>query len=473
MAFLRYKQRGQKYYVYEVSNIWDKECKKYKQHSIYLGTASEKGGVYSKTSAADSVRKSEKTIVDYGDSYALTCVLKTSGLEALLKETLPEHESIIALVLYQLISGNAMSHYQNWAEGNFVQYLFPKINLNSQRISDLFKKLGKHETQQKFFKEYIARFFQKQHGILIDSTALPGSMNSSLNSWGYSANGIDKKVGCLMLVDKTSKLPIFFRAIPGEIADVSTLKATFKEIELLGLKADQAIFDAGYFSESNISYLCESQISFISRMPKARRIFGELADKHKQNIEDISNTVQYGDRYVFLKSVEISLYGYQMFAHIILDPDKRAQDIKYLMKDAIGNPSEQNDVNKKLEQAGILILISRHHLDQAEVLPSYYTRQSIEQIFGFAKSSNDLLPLRVHSEEALRGYLFLSFIVLILFIKVRGQLKDQFTPQQALVILRNLKAKIFDSEILLTELSKKQKTILSLLNITVPIKSGI
>ena len=66
--------------------------------------------------------------------------------------------------------------------------------------------------------------------------------------------------------------------------------------------------------------------------------------------------------------------------------------------------------------------------------------------------------------SALQGYLFLNFIVLILFIKVRGQLKEEFSPQQALIILRNLKAKIFDSEILLTELSKKQKTILALLN---------
>ena len=143
------------------------------------------------------------------------------------------------------------------------------------------------------------------------------------------------------------------------------------------------------------------------------------------------------------------------------------------MKDFLGNANEQNDVNKKLEQAGILILISRHILDQAEVLPSYYTRLSIEQIFGFAKSSNDLLPLRVHSEEALRGCLFLNFIVLILFIKVRGRLKEEFTVQQALIILHSLKAKVFDSEILITELSKKQKTILALLNITVPINPGI
>jgi hypothetical protein len=73
--------------------------------------------------------------------------------------------------------------------------------------------------------------------------------------------------------------------------------------------------------------------------------------------------------------------------------------------------------------------------------PSYYTKQLIEQIFGFAKSSNNLLPIRVHS--ALQGYLFLNFIVLILFIKVRGQLKEEPSPQHALIIFKKPKGKNF------------------------------
>ena len=45
--------------------------------------------------------------------------------------------------------------------------------------------------------------------------------------------------------------------------------------------------------------------------------------------------------------------------------------------------------------------------------------------------------------------------------------------EQALIILRNLKATIFDSLIVLIELSKKQKTIFVLLKDTMPMSSGI
>ena len=471
MAFIRYKQRGQKWYAYEVSNVWNKEHKKYKQHIVYLGVAEESGGPYKK--AAEPTPLKEKAILDYGDSYALNKVLESSGLKQLLKDCFVDHDQIMALVLYQLAQGGAMSHYQNWAEGNIVQQIFPTPNLTSQRISDLLKIMGKAEVQRKFFKAYIAAFFKDKHGVLIDSTALPSNINSSLNSWGYGAGGVDKKVGCLMLVDKASKLPIFFRSIPGEIADVSTLEATFKEIKLLGLKAEHAIFDAGYFSETNITYLCRMKINFISRMPKSRKVFVELVAKHKRNLEEMSNATQYGDRVVFMKSVKIKLYGYKMFAHIILDPDKKAKDMKYLMLDALSNPTEKSDTQEKIAQAGMLILISSDALDRAEVLPSYYARQSIEQIFGFAKSSNDLLPLRVHSEMAINGYLLLSFIALILFILVRQKLSEKFTVNQAILILRNLKAKIFDSSTIVAEASKKQKIILELLDYTVPILPGI
>ena len=56
---------------------------------------------------------------------------------------------------------------------------------------------------------------------------------------------------------------------------------------------------------------------------------------------------------------------------------------------------------------------------------------------------------------------------------LRQKLSEQFTVEQALLILRNLKAKVFDHSIIIAEASKKQKTILSLLGCTVPTNPGI
>ncbi len=47
-----------------------------------------------------------------------------------------------------------------------------------------------------------------------------------------------------------------------------------------------------------------------------------------------TNAVQYGKRAVFIKSQEIKLYDQTMFAHIILDPYKKAKDTEQLLSES-------------------------------------------------------------------------------------------------------------------------------------------
>jgi transposase len=112
-------------------------------------------------------------------------------------------------------------------------------------------------------------------------------------------------------------------------------------------------------------------------------------------------------------------------------------------------------------------------MEKEEVLPTYYTRQSIEQIFGFAKSSNNLLPLRVHTEQSISGYLMLVFLSVIIFVLMRQKLQPVFTVENALLTLRGLKAKVYDKELIILEPNKKAKDIIKLLDIIMPTSLGI
>ena len=121
----------------------------------------------------------------------------------------------------------------------------------------------------------------------------------------------------------------------------------------------------------------------------------------------------------------------------------------------------------------IMILLSSFEIEGEEVVPLYYMRVKVEQLFGFSKDDLTLLPLRVHKEETLRGYLFLMFLTLVVFTMLRKGLQNKYTVEEALMCMRNLKCKVFDKEVLVGETSKQQKEILSLLNIIVPKKVGI
>ncbi len=221
--------------------------------------------------------------------------------------------------------------------------------------------------------------------------------------------------------------------------------------------------------------MCDQGLDFVTRLPKSHSIFFDLVDELKVT-ESTAKLVKYGDRIVFIESKEVIIYDNKMFAHVILDPSKKAKDMHTVMKDKIDDKQtveQMAELDKKLKYSGLLILLSKSKIERQEILPTYYTRQAIEQIFGFAKSNNNLLPLRVHSERSISGYLMLVFLSLILFISMREKLKSAMTMDQALIRLRSLKAKIYENEIIIQEPNKKVKDIAKLLNIILPTSLGV
>ena len=120
-----------------------------------------------------------------------------------------------------------------------------------------------------------------------------------------------------------------------------------------------------------------------------------------------------------------------------------------------------------------MILISSKKIAISEVLSSYYLRQSIEQIFGFSKSDLGLLPIRNHNNDTVKGYLFFQFILLIFYIKIREKYLDTYTVEQLLLILRKLKCKVYETQIIPGELTKKQRLIFEQSEILMPNFLGI
>jgi len=114
------------------------------------------------------------------------------------------------------------------------------------------------------------------------------------------------------------------------------------------------------------------------------------------------------------------------------------------------------------------MLISSKIIAPEDVLGAYYTSQSVEQLFGFAKSDLELLPIRCHSEATIRGYLFLQFLLLIVFTEIRQKLLNHFTVGEAVMILSTLKCKIYKKVAIIQELTKNQKKIFELCSVIVP-----
>lgn len=106
---------------------------------------------------------------------------------------------------------------------------------------------------------------------------------------------------------------------------------------------------------------------------------------HSSFLENAQNLMVIGKRALFIKSLVIDdLYGAKGFLYMILDPERKNKDIQSLglKRQEELNKENTHKYDYKLKDAGIFMLISSKNIPIEEVLQAYYTRQSIEQIFG-------------------------------------------------------------------------------------------
>jgi hypothetical protein len=460
-----------------LGRVVDKENGVFKNRDRGIFTFSlDKGFGQTETSVFEPV--GEKFNLDFGDCRLLDEMLKKSGFHAILDKAMPhDRDTLRALVAFKLLDpGFAFTYAQEWLEGSYARIVYPKAAVRSQRISEFLKELGDEANWRKVFTEYLAFISEndKKHPILIDSTGLPNDIKFPLSAVNNHNGVISNEARLILVVDRITGMPLYFRYAAGNIIDVSTLKTTLKELAAYGVDVNYAVVDAGCFSEDNIKELNKFNIPYITRLVSNRRLYKKLLAEHANDMENAQNMVSYRDRVLFAKRVSVDLYGKDGYAYVMLDLDRKHDEIKKYALGALGNndlsPEEMNDAMKS---KGLFVLISAKKIEIKDILPMYYTRQSIEQVFDIGKNNADLLPLRCHGEETFRGHLMLSFLATTAYIISNKMLEETgVCAMGAFHLMRRLKVKIFENRYIVQECNRKMNDIIKHLKFTIPTTSN-
>jgi hypothetical protein len=250
MSFIRHKIIKGKKFAYEITAYRDKETKKPRQKIRYLGVVDEAGVVAEKTKNKE---KNESLLLDFGNGYLLHEFYKQSNLSSILEKEFQDlHSELTVLIFYRLCMQSAMYNCDLWLEGNIVRKLYPKANLASQHISKVLSALGEENFQRRFFTQYLKEVGGSEKSVIIDATSLPNEISSGFNAWGPSDGAIEKQFRFLCVVDQHSKLPLFYRYLPGNLTEVSSLQKTIAELSKLGVKNNFVLIDAGYLHSAPI-----------------------------------------------------------------------------------------------------------------------------------------------------------------------------------------------------------------------------
>ena len=415
----------------------------------------------------------EHLILDFGDTYLIDSFIHNNGLDKIINKCgVHNKDTLYSMICYYILSNTANCHAKTWWEGNFARMRYPSASLESQRISEFLSELGSEESYRSFFRAYAPYISDTVDGdnILIDSTGLPNNIHFPLTAISNHNGNISNEVRLIYVTQQSTGLPIYFRYCPGNVIDVTTLTRTIHELKNHGVNTKFSILDAGYYTADNIRTLYHNKISFVSRIPEKMTLYKELVAEHLDTVESKENLNRYNGRFIYIKRVECNVVDdFKGYAYIGLDISRKEDEDKKLFQKADDQKLTNDEVFDKIKHHGLFVIVSSRPMATDKILPTYYTRQQIEQIFDIGKNYADMLPLRVQNEDTFRGHLLLTFISCVILKMMQDKLKStKYNPISMFMNLRNQKCKVYATELLTTEATKAMNDCYKLFKITCP-----
>lgn len=459
-----------------LGRVLDKERGIYQNRERGVFRYDEKTDTYSPAPAnyVAVTKRKEQLILDFGDVFFLDNYIKSNKLDKAIDAIgYGNPDTIYSMLCYYILCGMANRHAEDWWTGSYASVLYPKADLRSQRISEFLASIGDEYSEREFFKEYGALLKGKGvdlSSILIDSTGLPNSIHFPLTAINNHDGKISNEVRLIYVVQQDTGLPIYFRYCPGNVIDVSTVLTSIAELKAQGIDTKFAILDAGYYTKNNINAFFENGVSFITRLKENTKLYKDLLKEHASSLETKENFVSYNGRYVYIKSVPCEVEGHSAHAYICLDVQRRSDEDRKVMERASDKKMSTSSVFDAMGKHGYFMLISSRRIAPEKVLPLYYTRQQIEQVFDIGKNYADMLPLRVQTESTFRGHLLLTFIATVIIKLIQDELKSSdITPDSLFLNLRNQKCKVFERKVVPQEAFKKANDCYKVFKVKCPV----
>ena len=507
-------------YWFEETPYYDTEKKQIRHKSKYLGRNIDGHPVRMRT-ASDEVKNAIKAIPGIKSSYEcgsitlLDSIMKDLKLDRYLQDLVTESElmQIKALVFNRIIRPVAMKNIGTWYEGTALVLQNPPISFSGQRISELLAKLGDSNIPGTFMGKILAGLGTKST-LVYDITSLSSySELINLLEYGYNRDGEPlPQLNFSLIVDQTLGIPVMYDIYPGSIVDVSTLSGTLKKIKAYGVHKFTAIMDRGFFSRGNLEELLDQNISFILPATLNLKDLKILMSESQRDIDDMKYLQKFKKESIHAKKIEFSFNSHSVNGYLYYDPvleqrekatfrsrifdvrekliethipryrkaaevfKEKARDLEHYFSwvqndDRFEIEIRQNAVAQAMNKMGKYILFYSGDFDWITCLSMYRERDVVEKGFRTLKTDIGTLPLNTHNDRTTRGFLFISFMSLIIRsrllkkMKETGLLKRYSIHHLILELEKFRKVKLANGEIAMTEMTKKQREIFDALGL--------
>jgi transposase len=457
-------------YVYEDLPYWDKEVKQTRHKREYIGKLGPNGEFIpnkkylarqqqeqtaEKGAAATTVVPVNRLY--YGATYLLDSIGCITGVESDLKICFPDsYKQILSLAYYLVLeSDSPMYRFPRWSHDHRHPY---GDVIKSQRISELLGTISE-ASKMEFFRRQSVRRLEKEY-LAYDTTSVSSySEYIKIARFGKNKDGDSlPQVNLALVFGEESRLPVYYRKLPGNITDVTTINKLLKDVKFLDIKKLKLVMDRGFYSAANLNALFRHHYKFLIATKCSSELVSGLLDRNRESIKDFRNYDYDQDVYCVSSTeswpyVEMDKTGKiiqegkrRIYVHIYYNgqraEEEKAKFIKKLAQakqalldnectDEQKSPCEKyfivkstpkrgisikykdDVIAKKLSNAGYFILLSNEIKDPIEALSGYRGKDVIEKAFDNLKERLEMRRTSVESNENLEGRFFIQFVGLI------------------------------------------------------------
>ena len=458
IVHLKNKKNGVTY-VYESSAYWDKEKGQARNSRICNGNSIKPGPV--------PVTTHQRHF--YGATYLFDKIGEQLGVYDDLKICFPDsYKQILSIAYYLILEARApLSRFVRW--GRTHEHPYGK-EIASQRSSELFGSVSE-DAKQRFFSLQSARRSEEEY-LAYDTTSV-SSYSHSLKQVRYGVNKDHDplaQINLALLLGQTSRLPVCYRKLPGNISDVKTIKKLLSDVAYLNIKKVKLVLDRGFYSQANVNAMYQHHYKFLLGVKTSLK----FVKKHLDDVKDTMVTrANYSARHALYYQSFSTEWNYtevkarrgeilkekrRIYLHLYYN-DQRATDEKLrfnkmldqLEEELLSNTRvkkhellyqryftihetpvrgvqlsvKEDAIKAKEERFGYFALISNGIKDPLEAIDVYRSKDLIEKAYDDLKNRLSLRRTSVSSEERLDGKLFVQFIALIYVSYIKQKMDEE------------------------------------------------
>lgn len=263
--------------------------------------------------------------------------------------------------------------------------------------------------------------------------------------------------------DTENKEPLFYEQYPGSIVDISQIRLMLDKAEGYGYRKIGFILDRGYFCRENLRYLDQHGYEFVIMIKGMESTINKLILENKGTFENVR---EYSIRShkVYGKTIKQKLYvtdDTERYIHLYYSDRKASLEHENLegrldriasalekskgRQIALGAGIEQyyelfyyeadgtfltyrektDVIQEQINLCGYFALVTSKKMSAKEALDLYKGRDVSEKVFRGDKTYLNNKSLRISSDEAANGKIFVEFLALILRCKLHDKLQEE------------------------------------------------